>query len=67
MKHFIFLLILPSLLLAKENFEHKQQLMIENHIYAIDHIVNDLWGGIPEKTHADLIYHIESLKVLIYD
>ena len=65
-KFLICLCFIPSLLLAKENFEHKQQLMIESHIYAIDQIVNNLRGTIPDAIHYELIYHIESLKVLTY-
>jgi hypothetical protein len=67
MKHLLFFILLPTLLLAKENFEHKQQIMIESHIYAIDQIVSELWGTIPDVKHAELLYHIESLKVLTFD
>ena len=67
MKYLISFLILPSLLLAKENFEHKKQLMIQSHIYAIDQIVNELWGILPDNIHHELNYHIESLKFLTCD
>jgi hypothetical protein len=67
MKNLLLFILLPNLLISKENFEHKQQLMIESHIYAIDQISNDLWGIIPYEIHYELIYHIESLKVLTFD
>jgi len=66
MKRYLFLLcFIPSILLSKENFEHKKQLMIESHLYEVKNIVQNIWRYIPEDDYMTLIYHLEELEFLL--
>jgi hypothetical protein len=68
MKYFLIcLFFIPFLIYGKENFEHKHQLMMETHIYEINQIAMDICDFIPSPTHDKLMYHIDELKLLIYD
>jgi hypothetical protein len=41
--------------------------MMETHIYEINQIAMDICDFIPSPTHDKLMYHIDELKLLIYD
>jgi hypothetical protein len=66
MKKFLLsFILLPSLLLCKENFEHKRQLRIETEIWEIKQCIECIQDKLTDVEYFDLMLHIFLLEGLV--
>jgi hypothetical protein len=67
MKKFLLsFILLPSLLLCKENFEHKHQLLIETQIWEIKNCIERIQDKLTDVEYFDLMLHVSLLENLVY-